>query len=402
MPELQNSSENKKQVLNLGFVSLFNDLSSEVITRVLPFYLLAVVHTTFVGLGFIEALTEATSTLGKLLSGYYSDQKAKRKPLIFIGYALSVFARPLILLQSSLFVVGSARFLEKMGKSIRTAPRDALIADLSEGKSRGRNFGINRALDTAGAVIGLTCVFLLLHFFPQDDASALKEILVGASGIGVFTLAILWFGVKEPAKKNFVKKKVVPLSWTSLDPRLRHYLIVAFFFAMANSSDAFIIVRGREMGFTLEKIFLVLIGFNLISAATAYKLTSLSDTWGRKSLLILGWALYAFAYFNLGRPHLSAEGFALTFLCYGLFYALTEGVEKALVADFETKNSKGQAYGWLGVIQGLGVIPANLIFAFLYQKKGALWAFSVSAALALFGVVLLLLLNTSSESLHEQ
>jgi len=389
-------NEKRREVFNLGLVSLFNDLSSEVVIRVLPLYLIVVIRTTFIGIGVVEAIAESTATLGKLFSGYYSDKKGRRKPLIFLGYGLSVISRPLILLQPTLVVTSLSRFADKIGKSIRTPPRDALIADLSAAGDRGRNFGINRALDTLGAVMGLACVFVFLHFNHSTESTALKTILNWACGIGAATLVVLWFGVKEPPRENLIHQKKLHLSFSSLDRRIRYYLFIGFFFALATSSDAFIIVRLRELGFSIGNIFLILTGFNIVSASTAFSLGKLSDLRGRKNLLMAGWAIYAAAYFIFGFSH-SLVIFTIVFLVYGLFYSLTDGIEKALIADFVSEDQRGQAYGWLGLVQGLAVIPANLIFASIYQKIGADWAFRSSAIFALIGIVSLSFLNPRKE-----
>jgi MFS family permease len=384
---MANPDNNKKlQVLNLGLVSLFNDLSSEVIMRVLPLYLLTIVHASIVGIGTVEAIADSTATFGRIFSGFYSDKGGKRKPWIFFGYALSVFSRPLLLI-TTLGAAEGARFLDKVGKSVRTAPRDALIAELSDKSNRGKNFGINRALDTLGAVLGLLGVYVFLEFSPMEDKTALKYILAGASVVGLLALGVL-FLVKEPIQQKVIKAKIFHFSWTTLDRDLKRYLFVAFFFALASSSDAFIILRAHDLNFSTKSLFLTLASFNIVSASTAYSLTKLSDSKGRKSLLFVGWSIYTGVYFLFGLHDLTKPAFILVLLLYGLFYAFTDGVEKALIADFEVGERKGEAYGWLGLVQGLAIIPANLVFAIMYQKLGSQFAFWSSAGVAVVGLIL--------------
>jgi MFS family permease len=385
-------------VVALGVVSFFNDLSSEVIARILPIFLLLAVKTSFVGIGIIEAIAEGTSVFAKLFAGVYSDRISKRKPFVFAGYALSVLSRPLIVLFPTLTLIGVSRFFDKVGKGIRTAPRDALISDLSSSHNRGFHYGITRSLDTLGAVLGLGTVALYLTFIPevQPDILVLKKILIAASIAGVLALFVLWFGVYEPKSTKMMPKKI-SFALVNLDKRLKYYLVIAIILALASSSDAFIIVRARELHFTLRNIILLLTAFNLVSAASAYYLSELSDRVGRKGMLILGWILYAASYFTFGLTSLSIASFCSAVCLYGLFYGLTDGVEKAMVADFETDNNKGVAFGFLGLVNGLGIIPANLVFGYLYKNNGATLAFWTSGVLAFVGACMLLTLKTNAD-----
>ena len=332
--------------------------------------------------------------LGKLAAGYFSDKWQRRKPFVVAGYGLSVLSRPLLLISGSVIGVASSRFLDKVGKSIRTAPRDALIADLSDESNRGRNFGFHRALDTIGAVLGLAvvCMFLFLRSASMTDKTALWWILAAAGVVGVLTLPLLLAFIQEPPKKTDLKKSP-KLSFKTLDGRLKKYLIISLFFALANSSDAFLIVRAKELGFSLLQIFLILTAFNVVAVPSYAGLADLSDHMDRKILLALGWLIYAATYFVMGWKNLSPVLFVLAMLVYGLYYGLTDGVEKAMVADFQGEN-KGQAFGWLALVQGFGVIPANLLFALIYEKMGSASAFAFSGSMAVIGVLGLAFFNT--------
>lgn len=379
-----------KQVLGLGLVSFFNDLSSEVLTRVLPLYMLAVLNSSLMGVGLIEAISEGTVVLANLLSGFYSDRISRRKPFIFAGYALSVFSRPLILWGPVHHaIVGVARFLEKLGKGIRTAPRDAMIADLSDRTNRGGHFGINRALDTFGAVVGLAGVAAFLWLNPMSEKEGLTVLIKISGVVGVMALVVLWFGVKESRRAVTPIEKTADLSLKGLDEPLKRYLVIAFFFALASSSDAFLIVRAKGLGFGLVGIFLILSVFNVFSAVSAYQLSRLSDKVGRKIMLLSGWIIYFISYVFFGFGFLSPATFVVVLCVYGLFYGFTDGVEKALIADFESKSGKATAYGWINLVRGIGVVIANLLFAEAYEKRGHQLAFWLSAFFALIGVVLL-------------
>jgi MFS family permease len=389
MANLNAEQLEKRNIVGLGLVSLFNDLSSEVISRVLPLYILAVVGSSFVGVGVVEAIAEATSILGKLISGYFSDHLKLRKPMVMAGYALSVVSRPLLVIAPTLAGVSVARFFDKAGKAVRTPARDALIADMSHEHNRGKNFGINRALDTLGAVIGLVAVIVFLRATGESDSRGLRIIILAASAAGVLALFVLGAAVKEPSTRKALKRSDIRIGWGVLDSRLRYYLVIASFFALASSSDAFLVVRAKQFGFSLQKILFMLVIFNLVAALTSVRLSKLSDKVGRKVMLMAGWLIYTLAYFIFGLSNLSSKEFFMTMVLYGFFYSFTEGVEKALVADFEAGPRKGLAYGWLGLVQGVCIIPANLVFAYLYQDAGGHWAFWLSGAFALIGVIML-------------
>jgi MFS family permease len=395
------SNPKTRDVISLGVVSFFNDLSSEVIARVLPLYLLTVVHTSVMGIGFVEAIADGTAVFAKLFAGLYSDRLKRRKPFVFAGYAISVLSRPLIVVAPILSVVSISRFLDKVGKGVRTAPRDALVADLSTENNRGFHYGITRSLDTLGAVLGLAVVAIVLTYTPATvlPGVVLRQILLWASVVGIFALIVLWLGVSEaPMQAAQNVKKQLSFSFDGIDSRLRFYLFIAFIFALASSSDAFIIVRAKEFGLSLRDIFLVLSGFNIISAVSAYYLSDLSDRLGRKMLLASGWFIYAISYGIFGMASLTLSQFIIAACCYGLFYGLTDGVEKAMVADFEGEQNKGKAFGLLGFVNGVGIIPANLIFGYFYKSSGFQVSFWFSGGLALIGAVLLLTLKVKKQN----
>lgn len=377
---------NRRTVVQLGFVSFFNDISSEVMGRILPLYLTVVVGSSVIGVGVVEAISEATNVFARILSGHLSDRYQRRKPWVFGGYALSVISRPFIVLFPGVFMAALARFFDRVGKGIRTSPRDALIADLSDETNRGYNFGIGRFLDSMGAVFGLACVALVLQSFGQDEKAGLTLIVTLAAAIGFLALLVLIF-IKEPQSQRKVTKRV-KLSFSQLDIRVKRYLLVTLVLSLAMSSDAFLVLRMHELGFSIPQISLVFLTFNLIVAISALYLGKRSDTFGRKELLVIGWIIYVIVYLALGFQ-LSDGALILTVLFYGFFYGFTEGVEKALIADLAPSESRGQTFGWLGLVQGLGLLMANLMFATIYYNLGPSVAFWTSSVLALIGVILL-------------
>jgi MFS family permease len=383
---------NKRQIITIGFVSLFNDLSSEVVTRVLPLLLISVIKTSVFWVGAVEAVTEATGLLSRLAAGWFSDRKGKRKPFVFWGYALSVACRPLLIFTATAPLVSAVRFLERLGKGLRTAPRDAMIASYASAHDRGWAFNIHRALDTAGAVLGLLCVGIFLTITRGTDEYLLRHALLIAALAGGMALVILVIFVREPTNHSPAadpaeKTKNLLHSWRGIDPQLRKYFILSSIFALALSSDSFIILRARELGMSLSAVFFILAAFNLVSVISGALLSRFSDRRGRRLSLGLGWALYSLCYFGFALHTRGNATFIALWILYGLFYGLTEGAEKALVADLAPDKKRGQAYGWLAVIAGLGAIAANLGFAIIYQRFGSSTAFACSAVLALIGTV---------------
>ncbi|MDZ4678198.1 MAG: MFS transporter [Oligoflexia bacterium] len=382
--------KNRRSVIWIGMVSFFNDLSSEVVSKVLPIYLVTVFNTSAMGLGLIEGISEALSVITKLFSGIYSDKIQKRKPLVFLGYAMSIVGRSFIVLSTSAFGIGVIRVFDRLGKGIRGAPRDALIVDLSTKENLGENFGINRALDSLGSVIGLGTLALILPLLNENDEVVLTQVLLIAAAAGILALIVLALFVHEPKVHKAIESRKFTFNFKKLHPKLKHYLFIAFIFALANSSDSFLILRAKKMGFSLREIFMIMTAFNVVTVYSSYKISKISDKLGRKYVMIFGWLTYAVSYFFIGLPGLTNHAFVGLVCLYGLFYGFTESVEKALVADYVNKDNKGESYGWLSVVNALGIVPANIIFASIFDSYGVQWAFWASATFALLGVILLI------------
>jgi MFS family permease len=269
------------------------------------------------------------------------------------------------------------------------------LADYTDESNRGFLFGLHRALDTTGAVIGLLGVALYTHFFTGALDREIRVVILGACAAGIFSLIYLATAVKEPARHhstNIVKPR---LSVSALSGPLRKYLLVSFILSLASSSDSFIILKANEMGLGFSGIFLVLALFNLVSVGSSILFSKYSDTLGRKFLLIIGWSLYALCYVGFAKYFPDIKPFILIWIAYGLFYGITEGAEKALIADLEVSATRGQAYGWLSLVSGTGIILANLGFGVVYQTLGARTAFAGTAVLALIGVIGLTTLKPS-------
>jgi MFS family permease len=367
--------------------SFLTDVSSEMVNNMVDLFLLNVLGVQTSIIGLIEGIAEATASLVKLFSGGLSDRLGKRKWLTVSGYALSALSKPFLYFATTWEGVLGVRFSDRFGKGIRTAPRDALLADSAKSDQRGLSFGLHRAGDTAGAFVGLAIAGLIIWLI-QPGASQLQrhtfQVLVLASIIPAFlAVLVLAVGVKELAVARKEKKDQSPLSWTALARRFRVFLIVVVIFTLGNSSDSFIILRGQNRGLNLLQIIAMLMTFNAVYALLAGPLGSLSDRIGRQKLMLAGWTVYGLVYLGLALSHTGVQIWLL-YGIYGIYYALTEGAAKALVADIVPQEQRGAAYGYFNAAIGLATLPASLI-------AGILWQFVNPAAPFVFGAVLALL-----------
>jgi MFS family permease len=394
-----------RNVVRLGWVSLLNDIGSETISRLVPFYVSSVLGASMAVVGVIEGVAETTSTLLKPVFGALSDRNLERfskKKFVFAGYFLSSLTRPLLALAINPFSVGLLRATDRFGKAVRVAPRDALIANSKMGSKtafkQGKKFGINRAMDTAGAVLGVALFALFLKYHSLELTSYEWRVLCFVSiAPAVLALAIITYGISEPG--GGVKPGSETIANAPISPTLKRYFVAVAVFGLANSSDAFILLKTRELGYSLLETLGMVILLNLFSSATAIPAAMLSDRVGRRTLIAGGWTIYAAAYaaigFNAGqgRPWL----FALILAFYGLFYGFTEGVEKAWVADLTNAQSRGRAYGVFGLVVGLTALPASAVFGWAWDRFGDQVPFLASSALALFSVAILFALVPSRE-----
>ena len=347
----------------IGLISFVNDAASEMLYPLMPLYLATVLMAGPKTLGLIEGIAEATSSIFKLVSGVIVDRTKKTKPWIVLGYFLAGIGRPLIAFANSWTWVLCIRFTDRIGKGLRSSPRDALLAESVSPNHRGLTFGLHRSLDNAGAVFGPLIAALLLSL-----QVPLRDIFLWAIVPGVIAV-VLALCLKEPDREEVV---VQSFSWSleGFPPQFKRYILVAGIFALANSSDMFLLLRAKELGVPQEQIPLLWAGVSLITTLFGTPLSALSDRFSRKKLILVAW--FAFAFFYVA---MSFAGITIWMLCglfaiYGLFKAATEGVEKALVADLAPKGMAGTAFGWFNLITGLMLLPASLIFGWLYEAFG--------------------------------
>jgi MFS family permease len=379
---LKNLQSLPRTVWLIGLISFVNDAASEMLYPLMPLYLATVLMAGPKTLGLIEGIAEASSSIFKLVSGVIVDRTKKTKPWIVIGYFLAGIGRPLIAFASSWAWVLCIRFTDRIGKGLRSSPRDALLAESVAPNHRGLTFGLHRSMDNAGAVFGpLIAAFLLSQQVP------LKDIFLWAIVPGVITVCLA-LCLKEPPRERVV---VQSFSWSleGLPPQFKRYILVAGIFALANSSDMFLLLRARELGVPQEQIPLLWATVSLITTVFGTPLSALSDKFSRKNLILIAWLAFAFFYVAM-----SFAGITLLMLCglfaiYGLFKAATEGVEKALVADLAPAGMAGTAFGWFNLITGLMLLPASLIFGWLYESFSPQYAFLFSGSCAALAFLLL-------------
>jgi MFS family permease len=367
----------------IGLISLVNDSASEMLYPLMPLYLASVLMAGPKALGIIEGIAEATSSIFKLVSGVIVDRTKKAKPWIVLGYTLAGIGRPLIAFANSWVWVLAIRFTDRMGKGLRSSPRDALLAESVNANQRGLTFGLHRSMDNAGAVIGPLLAALFLSM-----GVPLRDIFFWAIVPAVITF-VLALCIKEPQREAVPQASRFSWSLEGMPSQFKRYLLVAGIFALANSSDMFLLLRARDAGVPQEQIPLLWAAISLITTLFGTPLSALSDSFGRKRFILIAWIAFAFFYIAMGIPGISVYQIFGLFVIYGLFKAATEGVEKALVADMAPKGLAGTAFGWFNLITGLMLFPASFIFGWIYESIAPLYAFLFSGGCALIAFALM-------------
>ncbi len=382
-------------VFALSFVSLLNDTSSDIIYPLLPAFLALTLGASPFAIGLIEGFAESVAAFLKLFSGYLSDKFERRKLPVFLGYALASIARPLLAFVGSWQQVLFVRVTDRVGKGIRGAPRDAIIAASVPEEKRGLAFGFNRAADHTGAVIGPIVAFILLSYFAADTnnptALEYQQVFLFASVPVVIGLFVIVFFVKETPKEisTVIEQPKIKLSLKEFDGNFKRFLIVVAVFTLSNSTDAFLLLRAEQAGIAPAVLPLLWMGLHLSKVFSSLIFGDLSDRIGRKTLIFSGWILYALVYAGFAFVNQAWQTWAL-FLIYGVYFGLTEGVEKALVADLVPKGKRGTAYGFYNLAFSITVFPASIIFGAIWTTFGAEAAFLTSAIVSVCAAVFLI------------
>lgn len=361
----------------LGWVSFFTDISTEIVYPLLPIFLTVTLGASTAFVGLVEGIAESTASLLKIASGWWSDRVKRRKPLMIAGYGLSALTRPMVALALTGWHVLGARFIDRVGKGIRSAPRDALLAASVPPDQRGAAFGVQRMMDNAGAVIGPLLAWILLQWITTDYRVLFWVATVPMIG----ALGMLIFGAKEQAAPEVDVIETTPVPFTATRG-FKSYLGAVTLFTLGNSSDAFLLLRAQSAGVPVSNLPLLWMALNLVKSASSYPAGVLSDRIGRRGLILGGWCVYGLVYAGFGFASEAWHIWAL-FLAYGIFYGMTESTERALVADFYPDAQRGRAYGAFHFVTGIASLPASLLMGWLWSVFGPATAFTTGAFFAL-------------------
>jgi MFS family permease len=378
-----------RTVIILGLVSFLNDAASEMITPLLPIFLTAVLGAGPVVVGLVEGVAEATASLLKLVSGRLADRGWNTKGLVIGGYALSNTARPLIGLAFGWTWVLVMRFLDRVGKGLRTSPRDAMIAASTDSHLRGKAFGFQRALDHGGAVVGPLLAFVLLGWGIE-----LHNVFLLSVVPGILVLLLLWFGLPPTPRIAPAESIAVPVGWRGVDARLRALIIAAGGLALATTPEVFLVLWAQARGLEIVWVPLLWAAASAVKVVVAIPGGHWSDRFGRLPVLVVGWGARILILIALGLTATSELTIWILFLAYAGSLAFTEGAERALIGDFAPAGQKATAFGAYHMISGLFALPGALLFGALWQWFGATTAFLTAAGLTALSVLILLVITS--------
>ncbi len=387
-----------RNVWAVGFTSFFMDVSSEMVFNILPLFLSNVLGVKTNIIGLIDGIAEATSSLLKLFSGWLSDKMGGRKWLAVIGYGLSALFKPFFYFANTWGLVAGVRWADRVGKGIRTAPRDALVADSVTKETRGLAFGVHRAMDTAGALVGILIAGLIVWLTQKNtltlSRSTFQTIVLISLIPAILSVLSLVIGAKEAAGKG--NNGALHFSLRNMGKPFAIFLVIVSIFTLGNSADSFLVLRAQNLGMSVLGILIMLAMFNLIYSLISTPAGSLSDRIGRRRLIIGGWLVYAAIYFGFAAAQSTWQVWVL-YVVYGVYYGMAFGTANALVADLVPDNLRGTAYGTYNAVIGLLAFPSSFIAGILWQGIGNWNGFGPSApflfggSMALIAAVLMIL-----------
>jgi MFS family permease len=374
----------EKNVFYTGLTSFFTDTSTKMVYSVMPLFLLSI-GASKTSIAMIEGIAESTASLFKAFSGYWSDRIGRNKPFMLIGYGVTAMVTPLYALVTGSFQVLIFRFIERIGKGLRAAPRDSLVSGSVSKEEMGISFGFHKAMDNSGAIFGPLAAFLLLYLFPINYQFIFLLATIPAL-LGVLTIILF---IKEA--KGGKKEERPAFHLRQLPKKFYLFLAIVFVFTLGNSADALLLVKTAETGINKAYIPFVYMIFNMVSVILAVPIGKLSDKVGREILIIAGFLVYALVYFLFGQYN-SIHVFFFLFLLYGLYSALVDGSQKSMVADLVSKELRGTGYGIYHSVLGITLLPASLIAGLLYDKVNASAPFYFGASMALLAAGLMTIL----------
>jgi len=377
-------------VIALGFTSLFTDISSEMLVPILPLFLTVTLGATATGLGLVEGVAECVASLLRTTSGWLADHMERRKPLVVAGYGLSGAAKAAIGFATAWPAVLVLRCADRLGKGLRTPPRDALIADVTAAADRGRAFGLHRAMDTTGAVIGPLLGWWLLSHWTALGAEAYRRVFYVSAVPAALSVLVLVLFVRS-GRHVAPPRRTLAEQAGALGGPFKRFLVVDAIFQLGNSSNAFVLLRTQSAGWSASQVSLVYVAFNVVMALLATPFGILSDRAGRRPLLLAGYGVYALTY-GLLALWASRTGVVVAFLLLGVHTALVDGQAKAMIADLVPKDLRGTAYGAHATVVGLALLPASVAAGALWEHVGHSAPFALGAALALVAAMLFPLL----------
>lgn len=380
-------SKGTRNIILLGLISCFADISSEMVYPLIPLYLTAAFGATPVLVGLIEGIAESIASLLKVFSGYISDRFQHKKAIAFSGYATGLLYKIALIFATSWNGILSARVIDRFGKGIRTAPRDVMVSESADQNNMGKSFGIHKMLDMAGSAIGILLSFILLKKIGSNPES--YKIIFAISIIPIVIALLLFFFVhekkekREPMQREYFWKNI-----SQLDHRLKLYLIITFLFTLGNSSNSFLLLRAYDIGFDSSTTILLYFVYNLTASLFAIPCGKLSDQIGRKHLLVGGYLTFSLVYFGFAFCT-SKPLMILIFVIYGIYTAMTAGAERAFIAEIAPANLKGTMLGLHSTLVGIALLPASVIAGFLWDKVGVFAPFMFGAILSLIAALLL-------------
>lgn len=380
-------SKGMRNIILLGLISCFADISSEMVYPLIPLYLTAAFGATPVLVGLIEGIAESIASLLKVFSGYISDRFQHKKAIAFSGYATGLLYKIALIFATSWSGILSARVIDRFGKGIRTAPRDVMVSESADQNNMGKSFGIHKMLDMAGSAMGILLSFILLKKIGSNPES--YKMIFAISIIPIVIALLLFFFVhekkekREPMQREYFWKNI-----SQLDHRLKLYLIITFLFTLGNSSNSFLLLRAYDIGFDSSTTILLYFVYNLTASLLAIPCGKLSDKIGRKHLLVGGYLTFSLVYFGFAFCT-SKPLMILIFVVYGIYTAMTAGAERAFIAEIAPANLKGTMLGLHSTLVGIALLPASVIAGFLWDKVGVFAPFMFGAILSLIAALLL-------------